>query len=522
MQNQKYGPDLNPDSNPALNAEIDSKAISGSNLKPYSTRLDSGMNQELNAGPNTELNLRAVTGSNPESYSGLKLGSSLKSAEGISPGGHAALNLGLHLKPISGSDFQPNLGPNSESLLKFNSGIDSKICSEIGFDCGDRPQLLALAGVERLYCRGAWSEALQAGETLQAQLRLDASNPLRLRLELLIGHTLLYGLGKRSAAERHYLEVQTHSGDPLLLAIAAQGLQRCGGLGADPPAEPLQPTDAPPSCTSLRRERIGLRGSAFPPQAALASAPDIGTGTGAGAGEEPWAATILSVAAGLELLGPGAIAPAADPGSHAKPWLKRSSGEDLAAVSAESANTAAKNIAVASNAFSNDAVAKNAFANNALAENALASNAVAKNALASNADVNNAIALNAAANSEVPDIGIAGNTFAGSAIANGALASDAGGGEPSPVPWQGARLANQPSSPGSPAAPLPPWRSTPGSAQLSAPRAAIEKAATERAALCGAATGKDPDDGPVAGPAPEVNAAEMAELAKGLLLLVLD
>jgi hypothetical protein len=220
----------------------------------------------------------------------------------------------------------------------------------------------------------------------------------------------------------------------------------------------------------------------------------------------------LSVAAGLELLGPGAIAPAADPGSHAKPWLKRSSGEDLAAVSAESANTAAKNIAAVSNAFSNDAVAKNAFANNALAENALASNA----------DVNNAIALNAAANSAVPDIGIAGNTFAGSAIAKGALASDAGGGEPSPIPWQGARLANQPSSPGSPAAPLPPWRSTPGSAQLSAPRAAIEKAATERAALCGAATGKDPDDGPVAGPAPEVNAAEMAELAKGLLLLVLD
>jgi hypothetical protein len=42
------------------------------------------------------------------------------------------------------------------------------------------------------------------------------------------------------------------------------------------------------------------------------------------------------------------------------------------------------------------------------------------------------------------------------------------------------------------------------------------------AALYGPSPGKDPGDGPVAGPDPEVIAAEMAELAKGLLLLVLD
>ena len=447
------------------------------------------------------------------------------------------LNLGLNLEPASGSISQPNLGPNQETnlepLLKCKSGISSEIGFEYGFECGDGPQLRALAGVERLYSRGAWSEALQAGKALQAQLRLGAANPLRLRLELLIGHTLLYGLGERSAAERHYQEVQTHSGDPVLLAIAAQGLQRCGGLGADPPAEPQHSADAPPSCTSLRRERIGLRGSAFPPQAALASAPDIGAGagTGTGTGEEPWAAAILSVAVasisptpagGLELLGPAAIAPAADPGSHAKPWLKRSSGEDLAAASSKSANIAAKKIVVvsntlASNMLTDNALAKNLLTNNASTNNAVANNAVASNALASNALVSNAVAKNA-----VADIEIDGNTFAGTAIANSALASDGGEGEPSPMPWQGSRLANQPSSPGGPAAPLTPWRSTPGSEQLSVPRAAIERAATERAALYGAALGNDPGDGPVAGPAPEVNAAEMAELAKGLLLLVLD
>jgi hypothetical protein len=498
--------DVNPGANSRLNVEINPRAIANSNLNPHSI--------EPSSRPNIDLNSRAVSGSSLESRSDLKLGPTLKSASELSPEGHIALNLDLNLEPISGSDFQPDLGPKLESLFKCNPGIDSKIGSEIGFDCGDGPQLRALAGVERLYSRGAWSEALQAGEALQAQLRLGATNPLRLRLELLIGHTLLYGLGKRSKAERHYREVQTHCGDPVLLAIAAQGLQRCGGLGADPPAEPLQPADTPPSCTSLRRERIGLRGSSFPPQAALANAPGIGTGTDTGEG--PGAAAILSVAvasispapaAGLELLGPAAIAPAADPGSHAKPWLKQSSGEDLAAVNPESANIAAQNIAAANNAAANNAVA-----NNALANNTVANNAVASNALVSNAVANNAVA----------DREIAGNTFAGSAVTGSALAGDGGGGEPSPMPWQGSRLANQPSSPGGPAAPLTPWRSTPSPEQLSVPRAAIERAATERAALYGAALGNDPGDGPVAGPAPEVNAAEMAELAKGLLLLVLD
>jgi hypothetical protein len=557
MPNQKYGPELNLNSsldfslysNPALNAEIDSRGISGSNLKSYSEQLDSWLNPELNTGPNTRLNLRAMTGSNLESHSELKSGPSLKSAEGLSPRGHMglnlALNLGLNLEPASGSISQPNLGPNQETnlepLLKCKSGIGS----EIGFECGDGPQLRALAGVERLYSRGAWSEALQAGEALQAQLRLGATNPLRLRLELLIGHTLLYGLGKRSAAESHYQKVQTHSGDPVLLAIAAQGLQRCGGLGADPPAEPQHSADAPPSCTSLRSERIELVGSAFPPQAALANAPGIGigtdTGTGADTGEEPGAATILSVAvasispapaAGLELLGPAAIAPASDPGSHAKPWLKQSSGEDLAAVNYESANTGAKNIAVvsntlASNTLTDNALAGNGLANNALTNKALTNKVLTNNAVTNNAVASNALASNAVANSAVADMEIAGNTFAGTAIANSALASDGGAGEPSPMPWQGWRIANQPSSPGGPAAPLSPWRSKPGSEQLSAPRAAMGRAATERAAMCGAAMygpspGKDPGDGPVAGPAPEVNAAEMAELAKGLLLLVLD
>jgi hypothetical protein len=516
--------DVNLGANSRFNVEINSRAIEEPDSNPHSI--------EPNMRPNIDLNSRAVSGSNPESRSDLKLGPTLKSASGLSLGGHTALNLGLNLEPISGSDSQPNQETNLEPLLKCNPEIDSKIGAEIGFDCGDGPQLLALAGIERLYSRGAWSEALQAGAALQAQLRLGATNPLRLRLELLIGHTLLYGLGERSAAERHYQEVQTHSGDPVLLAIAAQGLQRCGDLGADPPAEPQHSADAPPSCTSLRRERIGLRGSAFPPQAALASAPDIGTATGTSTGEGLGAATILSVAAGLELLGPAAIAPAADPGSHAKPWLKRSSGEDLATLSPKSANTAAKNVVVVSNALASNALASNALAGNTLTDNALADNGLANNtltnkaltnnAVTNNAVASNALASNAVANSAVADMEIVGNTFAGTAIANSALASDGGAGEPSPMPWQGSRLANQPSSPGGPAAPLTPWRSTPDSEQLSVPRAAIERAATERAALYGAATDTDPGDGPVAGPAPELNAAEMAELAKGLLLLVLD
>ena len=42
-------------------------------------------------------------------------------------------------------------------------------------------------------------------QALLANLQVGATNSLRLRLELLIGHTLLYGLGKQAAGETHSL-----------------------------------------------------------------------------------------------------------------------------------------------------------------------------------------------------------------------------------------------------------------------------------------------------------------------------
>jgi hypothetical protein len=205
-----------------------------------------------------------------------------------------------------------------------------------------KPQLEAFADVERIHSRGDWSEALDAGQALLANLQVGATNSLRLRLELLIGHTLLYGLGKQAEAEQHYRVVQQTSGDPVLLAIASQGLQLCSGFAADSPVEPLQ--------------LAAHQASGFPPQDGSADA---------AASDLPAIFPPLSsaLAAALEPAGPSPLSSGLEPGSHAKPWLQDTAGDNFPA-----ANTTAANILVAST------TAANATATNILAANTTAAN----------------------------------------------------------------------------------------------------------------------------------------------------
>lgn len=193
-----------------------------------------------------------------------------------------------------------------------------------------KPQLEAFADVERIHSRGDWSEALDAGQALLANLQVGATNSLRLRLELLIGHTLLYGLGKQAEAEQHYRVVQQTSGDPVLLAIASQGLQLCSGFAADSPVEPLQ--------------LAAHQASGFPPQdgksdAAASDLPAI------------FSPLPSALAAALEPAGPSPLSSGLEPGSHAKPWLQDTAGDNFPA-----ANITAANILVASTTAANTTV----------------------------------------------------------------------------------------------------------------------------------------------------------------------
>lgn len=83
------------------------------------------------------------------------------------------------------------------------------------------------AAIELLYSEGQWSAVLQASEALLAALAPVACHPLRPRLQLVLGHTLLYGLADLNGAEEHYRTALLNTQQPLLREIAEQGLRRC-------------------------------------------------------------------------------------------------------------------------------------------------------------------------------------------------------------------------------------------------------------------------------------------------------
>jgi hypothetical protein len=83
------------------------------------------------------------------------------------------------------------------------------------------------ASIERLYSEGKWDAVLEASQALLAALPAGSDHPLRPRLDLVIGHTLLYGLKDPAGAEQRYNAVLLDTEEPVLREIAAQGLERC-------------------------------------------------------------------------------------------------------------------------------------------------------------------------------------------------------------------------------------------------------------------------------------------------------
>lgn len=68
------------------------------------------------------------------------------------------------------------------------------------------------------------------GQTLLGELERDDEAPpegLKERLQLLIGHAFLYGIGDRDSAEDHYQAVLRSGAEASLRQIAEQGLQQC-------------------------------------------------------------------------------------------------------------------------------------------------------------------------------------------------------------------------------------------------------------------------------------------------------
>ncbi len=86
------------------------------------------------------------------------------------------------------------------------------------------------AVIEQAYSREKWATVLSDGGELLEELG-PSDNPqltgLKLRLQLLLGHTQLYGYGDKDAAAGYYGTVAEKSSEAALTRIAEQGLKQC-------------------------------------------------------------------------------------------------------------------------------------------------------------------------------------------------------------------------------------------------------------------------------------------------------
>jgi hypothetical protein len=86
------------------------------------------------------------------------------------------------------------------------------------------------AVIEQAYSREKWATVLADGGELLRQLQ-PSDNPqltgLKLRLQLLLGHTQLYGYGDKATAAGYYGTVAEQSAEAALTRIAEQGLKQC-------------------------------------------------------------------------------------------------------------------------------------------------------------------------------------------------------------------------------------------------------------------------------------------------------
>ena len=96
--------------------------------------------------------------------------------------------------------------------------------------------------IEQAYCQERWTSVIDDGQTLLGDLSRSAEDPpegLKERLQLLVAHAFLYGMGDRDSAEDLYQAVLRSGAEASLRQIAEQGLQQC----TLPVAAPESPQD---------------------------------------------------------------------------------------------------------------------------------------------------------------------------------------------------------------------------------------------------------------------------------------
>jgi len=157
------------------------------------------------------------------------------------------------------------------------------------------------AVIEQAYSREKWATVLGDGGELLEQL-LPSDNPqltgLKLRLQLLLGHTQLYGYGDKAVAAGYYGTVAEQSSEAALTRIAEQGLKQCA----------IDEAAAPTTWAAMAGNIAATPG--FLPEVTPRPAASAQAVTGPAA---PWLTTAAADAAAVAAATPApAAAPAAD------------------------------------------------------------------------------------------------------------------------------------------------------------------------------------------------------------------
>jgi hypothetical protein len=148
------------------------------------------------------------------------------------------------------------------------------------------PEEQAYSAVERAYGQGDFAGALNQAEALQPQLQPNRSDLLDQRLQLLIGHIHLYGLGQPSQAAAAYQAVLSSCPETTYRQLAEQNLQLCAQQPDPAESEPnSQPTSDLPATPWLAQLDAPQQALASIQQAQPAATPSSNAGTAA----TPWA-----------------------------------------------------------------------------------------------------------------------------------------------------------------------------------------------------------------------------------------
>ena len=99
--------------------------------------------------------------------------------------------------------------------------------------------------IERVYSERQWDDVARLSEELLLELPNEPADPLRQRLQLLLGHTYLYGYQDRATATGFYSRVRAATQEPVLRDIADQGMEQCASQAAQLEVAPEQASNAP-------------------------------------------------------------------------------------------------------------------------------------------------------------------------------------------------------------------------------------------------------------------------------------